>query len=180
MGFDKATLALAGERLVDRAGRRLAAAGLDFVIADGGRQLIDDAPSVMDGEGLGPIAGLLGAAAEYPDRTLVALACDMPHVPRELIAALAVWRREADWVVPRTPRGLQPLCARYGLRALALLARRARRGDYALHGLADELTLIIDYVEPEVVARFGPPDRIFRNLNRPEDLENDAETLTEA
>lgn len=176
MGDDKATLLFSGQRLVDRAARCFAGAGFDFVVADGGRQLIADAESLTDGEGSGPVAGILGAAAAHPDQALLVLACDMPYVPPELITTLAVWRHEADWVVPRTPQGLQPLCARYGPRAVARLAHRAQSGEYALHDLDDEPTLVVDHVESDVVARFGRPDHIFRNLNRPEDVASLTET----
>lgn len=171
MGHDKATLRVAGERLVDNAVRRLSAAGLEVIVADGGRGLVSTCASIADGRGRGPIAALLGAAAAFPDRAMLALACDLPWVPVELLAHIASWHRHADWVVPRSAGRLETLCARYGARALGALARRADRGRYALHELSEDAALRIDYLEPAAIERFGSPETVFRNLNTPEDLE---------
>jgi molybdopterin-guanine dinucleotide biosynthesis protein A len=84
----------------------------------------------------------------------------------ELLAELAssdVW----DWAVPRWDRGLEPLCALYGPAALAILAETGLR---APHRLAAE-DLAIRYLEGDDLARFGPPEEVFLNLNTPEDLE---------
>jgi molybdopterin-guanine dinucleotide biosynthesis protein A len=172
MGRDKATMKIAGERLVDRAVRLLSTAGLDVVVADGGQRLVPTYPAVADGTGEGPIAALLGAAAANPGRALLALACDLPCVPVELLAALASWPESADWVVPRVAGRLEPLCARYGARALQGLARRAADGHYSLHELDDDVALCVEYLERQAIERFGPPESLFRNLNTPDDLDS--------
>lgn len=169
MGWDKA---LSG--LPAMAAERLAAVCAEVAVADRGRGLLPGLPSLPDGgpgpepvgEGGGPAAGILGAAAAYPGRPLLVLACDLPRVPVELLAELVssgAW----DWVVPRWGRGLEPLCALYAPAALAILAEKGLR---APHRLAEE-DLAIRYLEGGDLARFGPPEEIFLNLNTPEDLE---------
>jgi molybdenum cofactor guanylyltransferase len=145
---------------------RLAAVCAEVAVADRGRGLIAGLPSLPDGPGGGPAAGILGAAAVYPGRPLLVLACDLPRVPVELLAELAsseTW----DWVVPRWDRGLEPLCALYAPAALAVLVEKGLR---APHRLAAE-DLAIRYLEGDDLARFGPPEEVFLNLNTPEDLE---------
>jgi molybdopterin-guanine dinucleotide biosynthesis protein A len=173
MGRDKTRLALpdplAGASLPALAAARLAEVCAEVAVADSGRGLLPGLPAVADGAGKGPAAGILGAAAAYPGRRLLVLACDLPRVPAGLLAALA---REAaaDWVVPRWGGRLEPLCALYGPAALAALGRRVERGLLALHRLAGE-PLAIHLLEGDGLARFGAPQEIFLNLNTPEDWE---------
>jgi molybdopterin-guanine dinucleotide biosynthesis protein A len=174
MGRDKALLAApgdAGESLPAAAARRLAAVCATVALADRGRRLLPGLPSLPDGPGRGPAAGILGAAAAHPGRRLLVLACDLPRVPEALLADLAGFRGELDWAVPRWAGRVEPLCALYGPAALAALAARAGRGLFALHELAAEPGLAVRYLEGDALARFGPPEELFLNLNTPEDWE---------
>src|SRR5262245_2895316 len=114
MGRDKALLTVGGASLPARTAERLAAVCAEVAVADRGRRLVPDFPSLSDGPGRGPAAGILGAAAAYPGRPLLVLACDLPGVPAALLAELA--RSAAcDLAIPRWRRGVEPLCAFYGL-----------------------------------------------------------------
>lgn len=169
MGRDKAGILVDGEPLVARAAAVLAAVAPEVVVADRARGLLPDLPSLPDGPGRGPAAGLLGAARAFPGRSLLALACDLPLIPRALLEELA--RTEGmDWAVPRRGGRLEPLCALYGPAALAALEARVARGDFALHHLAEE-DLAVRILEETDLAPFGPPDEILLNVNTPEDLE---------
>jgi molybdopterin-guanine dinucleotide biosynthesis protein A len=140
-------------------------------VADGGRGLLPGLPSLPDGPGRGPAAGILGAAVAYPGRRLLVLACDLPRVPAPLLAALARSGAEAiDWAVPRWSGGVEPLCALYGPAALAALASRVESGRLALHALLEE-GIAVRVLEGEELAGFGEPGEIFLNLNTPEDWE---------
>ena len=173
MGRDKTRLALSDGTLPELAARRLAAVCAEVAVADCGRgllrDLLPDLPTLADGPGRGPAAGILGAAAAYPGRPLLVLACDLPRVPAGLLGELAR-PATADWTVPRWQRGFEPLAALYGPAALAALARRVERGLLALHRLAEE-PLAVRVLEGEELARFGDPQEIFLNLNTPEDWE---------
>lgn len=162
MGWDKALSPLPA-----LAARRLAAVCAEVALADRGRGLLPGLPTLPDGPGRGPAAGILGAASAYPGRSLLVLACDLPRVPVELLAELA---RSAgsDWAVPRWGRGLEPLCALYAPRALS---RLRDTGLLALRRLEEEKGLAVRYLEEDDLAPFGPPEEVFLNLNTPEDLE---------
>ncbi len=169
LGRDKAALSFAGEPLVARAAAKLAALVEPVVIADRGRRYLEGFRSVTDGPGAGPLAGLLGAAATLPGRSLLALACDLPLLPAALLAALAE-ETAFDWVLARTGRGTEPLCALYSPAALTRLERRAAAGVYSLHDLDTERGLSVLWLGPDELARFGDPARMFLNINRREDV----------
>jgi molybdopterin-guanine dinucleotide biosynthesis protein A len=184
MGHDKALLALPGlvESLPAAATRRLATVCPQVAVADRGRGLLPGFASLVDGPGRGPAAGILGAAAAYPERSLLVLACDLPLVPDGLLAALAGFSGFADhgWVVPRWEGGIEPLCALYGPAALAALAARVAGERFALHDLAREPGLAVRFLEAEELARFGPPAELFLNLNTPADWERYASAVAGA
>lgn len=174
MGRDKAALSLPdGPTLARRAADRLAAVRpeiTEVAVADRGRGLIPGLPSLPDGPGAGPAAGLLGAARAYPGRPLLALACDLPGVPAALLAALAAFQGDCDWAAPRlAPGRAEPLCALYSPAALAVLERRVAGGRLDLQGLAEE-ELRVRWLESEELAAFGRVEEVFFNLNTPEDL----------
>ena len=168
MGRDKALLGGAG--LPAAAARRLAAVCAEVAVADRGRGLLPGLPSLPDGPGRGPAAGILGAAAAYPGRPLLVLACDLPGVPAALLAELAR-SHEYDFAIPRWRRGVEPLCAFYGPAALAVLSENVKRGLHAPHRLAADGRLAVRFLEGDLLARFGTPEEVFLNLNTPEDLE---------
>lgn len=173
MGRDKATLAIGGVPLALAAAKTLAAVVAEVVLADRGRGVIPGFPSVPDGPGSGPAAGILGAAAARPGAALLVLACDLPAVPSALLRALGelAAATSADLVLPRWPGGLEPLCALYRPRAIAELASRVAVGELALHPLAAAPGLAVSFLEGTALAALGEPARMFRNLNRPEDLD---------
>jgi molybdopterin-guanine dinucleotide biosynthesis protein A len=169
MGRDKALLAVGGASLPARAAERLAAVCAEVAVADRGRGLLGHLPSLPDGPGHGPAAGILGAAAAYPGRPLLVLACDLPGVPAALLAALA-GAAEHDLALPRWRRGVEPLCAFYGPAALAVLGENVGRGLHAPHRLAADRRLAVRFLEGDLLARFGPPEELFLNLNTPEEM----------
>jgi len=170
---DKALLVLPpdgpdGETLAAAAARRLTAVCAEVLVADRGRAVVPGLPSLADGPGRGPAAGLLGAAAARPGHPLLVLACDLPDVPVALLKELA--SPGADLTLPRWSGGLEPLCAVWGPAALARLAERVERGLYALHPLAAEPDITVRFLEGERLEGFGPAAELFRNVNTPEDL----------
>ena len=172
MGTDKALIRWGGVSLAEHALRRLARVCPDVVVADRGRGVVAGARSIEDGPGRGPVAALLGATRAAPGRALLALACDLPAVPEPFLAELARRgeRSGADWVLARTARGIEPLAALYGPRALAALEEQVQEGRYAPRELLTRDDLRIEIIEGPDLARHGDPEHLFANLNHPEDL----------
>ncbi|MEM8932296.1 MAG: molybdenum cofactor guanylyltransferase [Acidobacteriota bacterium] len=171
MGRDKTVLVVPGDprTLLRSTVDRLAEVCSEVLVADGGRRRLGDVPSVVDGPGRGPIAGVLGAAAARPGRDLLVLACDLPAVPRALLRLLVEARdhgaARVDAVVPVTERGLEPLCARYAPRCLDAFRARVAEGRFDLIGLLNAPP------SPLRVERVERPNGELINLNRPTDVE---------
>ena len=177
MGRDKTAIkphGLDGLTLLEWAVRRMGAAMSRWVVADGGRGLVPGAESVADGDGAGPIAGLLGAAARLPGRRLLALACDLPLVPASVLCRLI--EHDEDQVVPESSHGPEPLCAVYGPQALKALAERAASRRFSLRDVGagnptmTQKRILRRDLAAELPSGFDWED-LFLNANRPEDLQ---------
>ena len=117
-----------------------------------------------------PLTGILAALrtlpAEDPDAALLALGCDMPFLPAELLSALAA--REGAAALGAPGGLLQPLPARIPRSALAPLERSlAERGPLraAIAGLQPSL------IGPAELAAYGDPERLLFNVNDPAELD---------
>jgi molybdenum cofactor guanylyltransferase len=118
-----------------------------------------------------PLSGVVAALDHAGGEAVVAVACDMPFVPAQLLAWLA--RLDADAAVPVTARGLHPMLALYGSHARARLSSALdedARLQAAVQGLHPR------QVTEAELRRFGHPERILCNVNTPNDLER-AEAL---
>jgi molybdopterin-guanine dinucleotide biosynthesis protein A len=169
MGRDKATLTLDGVAFATRVARTLATLCEEVWLVGG--EPPPDAPGRAVPDPPGPTCALRGLAtalaATQAPRVLV-LATDLPLVSPPLLLALLA-RDDADVVLPRSPRGLEPLCAVYRREpALAAARRRLSEGRLSLHGILDVLPCRT--IEPEELARLDPDGLALRNLNSPEEL----------
>jgi molybdopterin-guanine dinucleotide biosynthesis protein A len=170
MGREKARIRLGGITLAEHAVARLEAIAEPVILADRGQLDLPGVPSIPDGPGKGPAAGLLGAARAYPGRDLLVLACDLPQVPTDLLAHLATCPGGDLWL-PRWRQGVEPLCALYRPTALAALDRQVAKGNFALRGLLRSEVLDPLFLEGKNLAFFGNAEELFLNLNTPQDLE---------
>ena len=122
--------------------------------------------------GLGALGGIRTAiawAAEADRAQAVVVACDMPFVPAELLRALAERGDRASISVPASPgrRGLEPLCAAYGVECLAAVERSLAEGDRAVISFFPSVDVRV--LPAADVAAYGDPERMFLNVNRPTD-----------
>jgi molybdopterin-guanine dinucleotide biosynthesis protein A len=184
-GSDKAFAELGGESLVRRAARSLdAAAGRVVVVAnDLERHLLEGVTVRQDLiPGVGPLGGLHTAvswAAEEDLGGVLVLATDMPFVPPSLLRALVARLGPGVAVVPKSSsrRGCEPLCAAYDVACLPAIEAAIERGDRAVVSFfADVEVLYLDLAD---VSSHGDPDRIFFNVNRPDDGRRADELLAE-
>jgi len=65
------------------------------------------------------------------------------------------------------PRGFEPLCAAYGVDGLPAIEAAIRRGDRAVVSFFSDVDVTV--ADLRTVSRFGDPDMMFFNVNRPED-----------
>ena len=170
-GANKAFLRIGGERLIDRTVRiyrELFAETL--VVTNTPLEYLDlDATIVTDiipgKAALGGIyTGLFFSSCDYA----FVSACDMPFLDAPLIRHMMGLAGSHDIVVPRSGEGLQPLHAIYARRLLKPVRRLIDDGRLKVTGLYRK-TRVLE-VPPETIASFGPEDRLFLNVNSPEDL----------
>ena len=168
MGRPKALLPVGSITLIEWVVERLApsfehlcvAAGDELQLPPGLRpRLVKDLHA-----GSGPLAGIEAGLAASPVDTVVALACDMPHVTAELAARLVTSASDAevDAAVPRVGGRPQPTCAAYRRSAAAPIAESIRRGSLEAAGVLRDLRVAwLDDVDAG----------LFTNINTPGDYQ---------
>lgn len=122
--------------------------------------------------GLGVLGGILTAvrwAAEHGAESALILGCDMPFLSSRLLDRLAGDASRELVVLPASdgPRGFEPLCGAYGTATADAIDRALERGERAIVAFFGDVELrILDFDD---VRSCGDPDRMFWNVNRPED-----------
>jgi molybdenum cofactor guanylyltransferase len=170
MGRDKALLGWGGATLLDHAIGTLGTvcsdvrvlSGLQRRYTDRGRAVVVDAAPEA-----GPLAALAAALAAAAPRPAILLAVDMPFVPAELLRYLADTLAGWDVVVPVIPSGPEPLCAAYGATCLDPVRDALAAGERKMTSFWPRVRVLTHSADD--LARFGAPDRMFRNLNDPSD-----------
>lgn len=176
-GVNKGTLALGRETIVDRQLRALAeVASPVFIVGSRSSAWTARGLEVVPDEmpDRGPLGGIYTAIVRSPcDRTLV-LAADMPFVTAAFLRRLAA-EAEVDLVVPRSARGIEPLCAIYSRACAADIRARLDRGELAAAMLPRGLR--VTEIGPDAIAACDPDERLFVNINTPHDYERAREMV---
>jgi molybdopterin-guanine dinucleotide biosynthesis protein A len=117
--------------------------------------------------GCGPMGGVHAAVCAALHDTVLVIACDMPYVTAPFAAHLLDLAHDVDAVVPRTERGVHPLCAVYTRACREPLAARLAAGSLQLKGLLDDVRVRV--IESEDIEMFGDRHRLLANVNTPAD-----------
>jgi molybdopterin-guanine dinucleotide biosynthesis protein A len=176
-GEPKALATVAGKTIAERAIRALQAATDRVVIVANEPEIYqrlgpDVRPDLRPGLGaLGGIHTAVAWAQERGCRGALVAACDMPFLSPGLLQRLVEGSNASEVVAPASEsrRGLEPLCAYYGVGCRFAIEAAIERGDR-------HVTSFFPHVEvrtlpAEVVARYGDPNLLFLNVNSPEDRE---------
>lgn len=116
----------------------------------------------------GPLGGILSGLLASRERYNFVVACDMPFINHRLIKYMQTKTTGYDVVVPRVNNRYEPLFCIY-----------SKGCSRFIKPLLDKRILKISRFFPEVkvreisqkeVSRFGRPDKIFMNINTPDDL----------
>ena len=171
MGADKALLQFEGRTLLERAIDVLRRACKEFAIVGDPARFGTVGKAIADVySGCGPLAGI-HAALQYSSAELnVVIAVDMPFVSSELITFLqdAAETYDALVTVPRTSRGLQPLCAVYRPAFAAVAEEALKAGKYKIDALFPGTAVRV--IEEADLAAAGFSERNFLNVNTAADL----------
>ncbi|WP_025323194.1 molybdopterin-guanine dinucleotide biosynthesis protein B [Deferrisoma camini] len=120
-----------------------------------------------------PDAGLLGAIAtglkHIPSHYAAVVGADMPFLHPRVLRHLYTLRSGWDVVVPRGPRGFEPLCAVYSKACVAPMEERIARGNLkVLDFISDVRTRIVN---GEDLLALDPQGLTFRNVSSRTDLD---------
>lgn len=122
--------------------------------------------------GEGALGGLHAALTHAQGRSALVVAWDMPYVEAGLLRALRTLGESGyDAALPASTlsgRGVEPLCAWYAPSCLASIERRLDSGDRRVVSFFDDVRVAT--LPADDVARWGNPDRLFFNVNTPDDL----------
>lgn len=120
-----------------------------------------------DYENIGPIAGLHAALKNATTPYVFIVSCDMPFLNANFIELLIkeVENNFVDAVVPKHNRGIEPLHAIYSTHAINEVENQIKQGSYAIRSIYDRLN--VKWFE---VAPFFQPEKMFFNINYPEDI----------
>ncbi|MBN2688323.1 MAG: molybdenum cofactor guanylyltransferase [Deltaproteobacteria bacterium] len=113
----------------------------------------------------GIYTGLLYASS---DHCFVA-ACDMPFLDRRFIEHMIARIGTYDIVVPESSSGLQPLHAIYSKKCLPYMKKLIDGDRLKIRPLFKHFKTLT--IPSEVIKTFDPDERMFLNINSPEDLD---------
>jgi len=176
-GADKASLVVGGVRIIDRqlAALALVTDDVRIVSNDPDRYAALGVRVIPDQiRNAGPLGGLHAALMDATHHGVLVLACDLPFVTPGLLETLAIEFGPADKidgidaVVPRSARGLEPLCAVYSSRLAGTARRLIEAGALEMRGLLRQIR--VRELRPEMCAPFGDGSA-FLNVNTPHDYE---------
>jgi molybdopterin-guanine dinucleotide biosynthesis protein A len=174
MGEDKALKLFLGRPLIQRVVERLRPIADEVLITTNhperygflGVRLVPDLIP-----GLGPLGGLYTALASATCPTLAVVACDLPFASAALLeqAARRLVEQDADIVIPRTAKGLEPLHAVYRRSTCLSVVRSAIERNQLK--VIDWFPLVrLREQPPEEVIKVDPSGLTFWNINTPEDF----------
>lgn len=176
MGWDKATVLIAGEPLWQRQLRVLSGLRPDAVWVSartappwcpGEIEVVADrAPSC------GPLSGIVAGLCRLESSHLVVLAIDLPQMTTEHLTKVCALARGGTGVIPFHADHFEPLCAIYPVEALCAAEKALSSGDVSLQHFAQSL------LRESQVDVYGviPEERVlYLNMNTPSDLPKNAQ-----
>ena len=182
MGREKPLLLVGGVPLIERVLKAVApCVGQTFVVTNRpelyeflGRPMIEDT-----WQGRGPLGGMHAALKHLRAPSALVVAADYPFLAPEAVERIAREKPGAGVVLPRIAGMLHPLCAVYGAASLGVLEESLTAGELMVRSFVERLhdRKVLDEAD------FGGPavaERIFMNLNTPEDLQRAEALVAEA
>ena len=114
---------------------------------------------------MGVLGGIYTALSAAATPHVFIAGADMPFITPTLISTILSHRNLADAVIPRGPRGLEPLCAVYSQACAGTIKKCLERNELKIIKALDGLKVL----SPEIGQKDSKRDP-FININCPEDL----------
>ena len=171
-GRSKALLPIGDQRIIDHqiAVLRTVADELAIVAADADRYGALGVPVWVDLiPDSGPLGGIYTALVNATSSHTLVVASDMPFVTASFLKYLVRVGQDVDVAIPRTTDGHQPLCACYAGTCVSVVRRHIESGTLKVTDLLSELS--VHEIGPAELQPFDPDDRLFFNVNTPDDYD---------
>jgi molybdopterin-guanine dinucleotide biosynthesis protein A len=169
LGRDKVLLEFDGQPLIHRSVTLLSSLFENVLVIGHHRPEFDDL-GIRVIEDIVPEKGALGglytAVENSTTSAVFVMAADMPFVTRPVIDKVLQLLGQADAVIPRGPRGFEPLCALYSKSCATPMKDAIEGGTFKIMAALEGLNI----VTPEITVANGEQDP-FANINYPEDVD---------
>jgi molybdopterin-guanine dinucleotide biosynthesis protein A len=173
-GRDKVVEPLGGVMLVERVLAVLRGIFQEVILIGHERKEIEGYESIPDiMPGCGPLGGIYTALASSTNPYCFIFAADMPNLSSGLINYMAGLREKADVIIPRMPKGLEPLHAVYSKRIEVSVRKKLKSKELRILPLIESVSVF--EVDISLIARFGDPHTIFANINKASDMTSGGE-----
>jgi molybdopterin-guanine dinucleotide biosynthesis protein A len=180
MGRDKALVPFLGQPLITRVIQRVSGLADELIVNTNRPEAyaflgLPTLPDIIPERGA--LGGLFTALTIANHRLVAVVACDMPFVNPDLLAAQLSLLEDTgyDAVIPVTENGAEPFHAVYRREScLPVIKAALDAGSWRVNSWFDNANLY--FLSPEEALQYDPLHLAFRNINTPEDL-REAEQL---
>jgi molybdenum cofactor guanylyltransferase len=176
MGRDKALIEIAGTPMLRRVCEAaLCCTSTVYVVARDDRyqsllppncHLIIEVPLEREHQGAGPLVGFAQGLTAIATDWVLLLACDLPRLQGK---TLQQWSRQLDQVppramalLPRSPKGWEPLCGFYRRSSVTSLNEFVATGGRSFQA----------WLAGQAIETLAVDDRLLLNCNTPQDLDH--------
>jgi molybdopterin-guanine dinucleotide biosynthesis protein A len=172
MGVNKAFVEIDGQPLIERLLARVDGLGNEALLITNDPASYRHLGLPMHADvipGKSNLGGLYTALTRARHEHVLALACDMPFLNRDLLAYLISLREQYDVVIPLNREGYpQSMHAVYGKACLAPIRQRVEADRLKVIGFFPDVR--VREVGDDELDRFDPERLSFFNVNTPQDL----------
>jgi molybdopterin-guanine dinucleotide biosynthesis protein A len=184
LGYDKKELVIGGARVIDQLIEKLRGVFDEILVSSNTPFFYDGITTLKDEVGEGPLAGIYQGLRACKSAYLFVTACDMPFLSLEYVACLKTIANDPasppfdvcaaqvcaahTSATQRDDGFLQPFNALYHKNSLPHIHQALLRGEYKIQPLFQRLH--VHRIANETLKRFDE-NRLFFNINHPEDLE---------
>lgn len=170
MGVDKALLKIGGETMLQCIVTELKKDFPEVLIANSSnsKYRITGVREISDVFiGMGPLAGIHVGLKEAKYNNVFFTACDMPLIDSQMAIFIVKQIEGFDIAVPKIGRYLQPLFAAYSKKCLPYIEYSLQNGVKKIATIYDKMN--VNYIEAELLSVSYELEKVFLNINTPED-----------
>ena len=180
MGVDKATITVGGELLIEYPLRILKEVFKEIMVITSNLLIDTLQKELSEHENLkfltdiysnhGALGGIYTAMCHATTPYIFVTACDMPFISAQFIQYMASKTTEGvyDVVIPESPGGIETLHAIYRCGLKDIIKKELFKNNNKIKTFFPKVNVF--YVSLDVVRMFGDGEKMFRNINTPEEL----------